>query len=104
MDTDGGRRGSNRGQSGRSLKPAFHLHLAPRLGMIGVLPPFLHMPSHRAEGQSYFIIIAIRITVKIIVIIISTIHKAPHNPAWNTVECFGLSLGYNTRWFKYDRE
>jgi hypothetical protein len=33
------------------------------------------------------------------VIIISTFHKVKHNPAWNTVDCFGLSLGYNT-WFR----
>jgi hypothetical protein len=67
--------------------------------MSGALSPFLHMPSQRARGQSYFIIIAIIITFTIIVIIISTFHKAPHNPAWNTVDCFGLSLGYNT-WFR----
>jgi len=57
------------------------------------------MPPQRAQGQSYFIIIAIIITVTIIVTIISTFHKAPYNLAWNTLDCFGLSLGYNT-WFR----
>ena len=57
------------------------------------------MASQRTQVQPYFIIIAIIITVTIIVIIISAFHKAKHNPAWNTVDYFGLSLAYNT-WFR----
>jgi hypothetical protein len=65
--------------------------------MSGALSPFLHMPSQRAQGQSYLIIIiAIIITVTIIV---STFQKAPHNLAWIIMDCFGLSLGYNTSYF-----
>jgi len=35
----------------------FNLHLAPRLRMNGVIPPFLHMPSCMCRDRFYFLLV-----------------------------------------------
>jgi predicted signal transduction protein with EAL and GGDEF domain len=50
------------------------------------------MPSHRAQGQPYFITVVVGVVVVVVVVIvtiiviITTFHKAPHNLTWTILD------------------
>jgi hypothetical protein len=85
----GPNRGREKGSFPRTKRPQLKAGISPppstEIRMSGANISISPMPSHRAQGQSYFTIIAIIIIVTVIVII-TTFHKAPHNLAWTILD------------------